>query len=104
MKCNTKPPVSLTKKQRDVLKEEIKNALVRKLEEYDREFDAIVLWVLREQLGFGKKRLERFYKMFFALSRELKNRYEEESPGLPAMAELKKIGVDVVEWANKYST
>lgn len=103
MRCNTKPPVPLTKKQKDILKEEIKEALIQKLEEYDREFDAMVLWILHKHLGFGKKRLERFYKTFFILSRELKKRYEEDSPGLAAMAELKKIGVDVVEWANKYN-
>lgn len=102
MKCNAKPTVNLTKKQKDVLKDEIGKALIKKLEEYDREFDAMVLWVLHEQLGFGKTRLERFYKTFFALSQELKQRYEEDSPGLPAMAELKSIGVDVVELANKY--
>ena len=58
MKCNVKVNPELTKKQRDILAEQVKSLFFEKLEEYDREFDA--------------------------------------------MAELKKIGVDVVEWDKKY--
>ena len=40
----------------------------RQLAEYDRkhirEIDALVLWELREQLGFGNKRLKKFYDNF----------------------------------------
>ena len=65
----------------------------RQLAEYDRkhirEIDALVLWELREQLGFGNKRLKKFYDNF--------------SRGVEALIrrctyKLKEIGCDLEKW------
>jgi hypothetical protein len=101
MKCNIREEVKLTNKQRKVLAEEVKALFMERLEEYDLEFDAMVLYTLHKVFGFGKERLERLYKTYFHESDSLKKRYEEDTPGFPAIAELQKIGVDVVEWHNK---
>lgn len=54
----------------------------RQLAEYDRkhirEIDALVLWELREQLGFGNKRLKKFYDNFSRGIEALIRRYEME--------------------------
>ena len=51
----------------------------KQLAEYDQkdtqEIDAIVLWVLRQTFGFGKKRLKRFYDNFIPAIEELVRRY-----------------------------
>ena len=52
----------------------------RQLAEYDRkhanELDAIILWQLHAQFGFGAKRLKRFYNRFKAEYFDLVKRYE----------------------------
>jgi len=52
----------------------------RQLAEYDRkhtlEIDAMILWTLHEQFGFGEKRLKRFYDSFARGLNELSGRYE----------------------------
>lgn len=98
MRCNVKEEIKLTNKQRKVLAEEVKTMFFGRLEEYDLEFDAMVLYSLHKAFGFGRDRLARFYNTYFREADELKKRYEEETPGFPAAAELKKIGVDVERW------
>ncbi len=60
--------------------------------------DAAVLYTMRRTLGFGKKRLERFYKEFTVEIEALKNHYEmpEDVPFL-CKEKLKEIGVDLDE-------
>ena len=60
----------------------------RQLAEYDRkhirEIDALVLWELREQLGFGNKRLKKFYDNF--------------SRGIEAFSEaINQLAADIVD-------
>ncbi len=55
-------------------------AIQSQFAEYDRkhalEIDAMILWQLHEQLGFGVKRLKRFYDNFVPAMDELISRYE----------------------------
>ena len=76
----------------------------RQLAEYDRkhlaEIDAMILWVLHDQFGFGPKRLRRFYDNFHACTNELIARYAMDTGDDIWLCTqmLKRIGVDVEEW------
>lgn len=76
----------------------------RQLAEYDRkhirEIDALVLWELREQLGFGNKRLKKFYDNFSRGIEALIRRYEMEQGDDVWLCtyKLKEIGCDLEKW------
>lgn len=76
----------------------------RQLAEYDRkhirEIDALVLWELREQLGFGNKRLKKFYDNFSRGIEALIRRYEIEQGDDVWLCtyKLKEIGCDLEKW------
>lgn len=76
----------------------------RQLAEYSRkhanEIDAIILWQLHMQYGFGEKRLRRFYDRFKAEYFDLIKRYEmDEGDNIWLNTyKLKEIGVDIESW------
>ena len=76
----------------------------RQLAEYDRkhliEIDAMILWVLHEQFGFGAKRLRRYYDSFRASTNALIERYQMDTGDDVWLCTqmLKRIGVDVEQW------
>ena len=76
----------------------------RQLAEYSRkhanEIDAIILWQLHAQYGFGEKRLRRFYDRFKAEYFDLIKRYEmdEDDNIWLNTYKLKEIGVDIESW------
>lgn len=76
----------------------------RQLTEYDRkhirEIDALVLWELHEQLGFGNKRLKKFYDNFSRGIEALIRRYEMEQGDDVWLCtyKLKEIGCDLEKW------
>lgn len=81
------------------------NRIVRaKCDEWDKkhedEIDALILWELRTQLGFGKTRLKRFYKNFSRAYEELRKRYEceDEDAIWVCQQKLREIGVDIRKW------
>lgn len=76
----------------------------RQLAVYDRghmlEVQAVFLWQLHTQLGFGPKRLKKFYDGFAPALRELTKRYELEDTDQIWLCThmLKQIGVDIDQW------
>lgn len=76
----------------------------RQLAEYDRkhaiEIDAMILWVLHQQLGWGEKRLRRFYDNFASEVDALVQRYQmdEEDKVWLCTQKLKDCGIDVEQW------
>lgn len=90
----------LTASERKAMEMEIK----RQMAEYDRknimEIDALILWELHEQLGFGEKRLKQFYDAFNERFYELIRRYEmEDSDGVwLCTKKLKDLGIDLEAW------
>lgn len=76
----------------------------RQLAEYDRkhirEIDALVLWELHEQFGFGVKRLKKFYENFSRSVEALVSRYEMDQGDDVWLCtyKLKEIGCDLEEW------
>ena len=87
----------LTSAQRRAMNQEIRNQLA----EYDRknelEIDAMVLWVLHEQFGFGPKRLRHFYDAFSYAMDERVNRYVMDDSDQPWLCtyKWKEIGIDL---------
>lgn len=80
----------------------------KQLREWDlkhaREIDAIVLWILHEEFGFGYKRLKRFHDSFNPAIRGLVDRYELEESDLIWLCtkKLKEHGEDLDEWYKEY--
>lgn len=75
-------------------RQEIKRQILEAQNQYDDLSDALMLWTLHEECGFGKARLERFYKSFLRLNKELQSYYMTDSQ-FPASEKLKAIGVDL---------
>ena len=67
-----------------------------------KELDSIILWALREEFGFGRRRMRRIYRRANRGFRELIAKYEMED--LPeekvwlCTHKLKEYGVDLDEW------
>ena len=95
----------LTKDEQKALDIEIYNQLAERDREWETDMDALALYVLRVHLGFGKKRLRRFYDAFTIEHKALREHYamqNEEGAGVwLAKRKLKEIGVDVEEWAKE---
>lgn len=75
----------------------------RQCEEYTRSnidnIDAMILWHLHEEFGFGKKRLMRFYETFSERMKETSEYYLLEENKMPWLyrEKLKRYGIDVAE-------
>lgn len=90
----------LTNKEQKAMEIEICKCMA----EYDRknemEVDALVLWHLRTQLGFGEERLKRFFLNFVPAYKKLVDRYEL-GPGEHLWLYTKMLkddGIDIEEW------
>lgn len=66
----------LTAAERKAMNMEIQRQLAEYTRAHELEIDALILWQLHEQLGFGPKRLKRFYDNFAPAIKDLINRYE----------------------------
>lgn len=99
MKANTKNKPVVNAVEHAMLCE-----IQRQIAEFDKqhaqEFDAMVLWVLNKEFGFGEKRLRRYYDRFSPVLHELITRYELGKADTPWICkeDLKKIRVDLDEW------
>ena len=91
--------VELNKKEQKILDEEINKQLLEADAKFTNDMDACVLWVLHTHLGFGYRRLRRFWNAFKAEHKRLREHYEmpEDSAWL-ALYKLKEMGVDVEAW------
>lgn len=76
----------------------------RQLAEYDlkhaNELDAMILWHLHEEFGFGPKRLKQFYDTFAVRLDELIKHYEMTDSDMVWLCtyKLKQYGIDIEEW------
>ena len=90
----------LSAAERKALDMEIK----RQIAEYDKknklELQALILWQLHAQLGFGEKRLRKFYDIFDNEMDALIERYqlEECDKAWICTEKLKEMGVDIESW------
>ena len=97
-KLNMSPEV------RDAMEAEAERMAKQAIDEMNRknedEIDAMVLYILHEEFGFGEKRLKKFYNCFADGLRELGERYqmnEYDDRLWLCQRKLKEIGIDIPE-------
>ena len=92
----------LTAAEKKAIDIEIQKELAEYNSNHSTELDAIFLYQLHEQLGFGIDRLRRFYEGFAPAVRALTERYlmetEEEKIWI-CTHKLKELGVDLEKWS-----
>ena len=90
----------LSAAERKAMTLEIQRQLSEYTEKHRLEIDAIVLWVFHAQLGWGPKRLRRFYDRFGDELDALLKRYEMDDDDRTWLCTflLKKLGVDIEQW------
>lgn len=81
----------------------------KQLDEFDRkhavELDALVLWILHTEFGFGEKRLRRFYERFGTEIRNLTKRYllEDDDAVWLCTFKLEEAGIDIKKWNEDFT-
>lgn len=90
----------LTNKEREAIDIEINKQIRNRSVQYANDIDAAILYQLHVQLGFGKKRLRRFYDSWKQIHDSLLDHYEmtNDDGTWLCMNKLKEIGVDVEAW------
>lgn len=89
----------LTAAERKAMDIEINRQIVEADRQYTDNIDAMVLYTLRVHLGFGPKRLRRFWEAFSAEHDKLIRYYEmPDDFAWLCKAKLKEAGVDVETW------
>lgn len=91
---------TLTADEKKAVRMEIQRELVEYNKKNNQELDALILWHLHEEFGFGKKRLRRFYESFFPALKALAERYELDDSDRVWICSyrLKEYGIDLDEW------
>lgn len=94
---------SLTASEKKALDIEIKRQLADYDKKHELELDALVLWTLHEQFGFGQERLRRFYNSFGDSINRLIEHYElDDSDKIWICTEkLKDYGINLEDWAKE---
>ena len=97
---NVKITHQMTVAQQRAMDAEIDRQIAVNLEAVRVNLEALILWNLREQLGFGKKRLKRFHDAFAPALREMQDFYamhDDRAQEWLCKRKLRDIGVDVEE-------
>jgi hypothetical protein len=93
----------LTADERKAIDIEIRKQLAEMDRKNSCEFDAMVLYILHKEFGFGPKRLKQFYDNFTEGLKNMLERYEMDESDQVWLCtyKLKQIGVDVEKWHNE---
>ena len=93
-------PYQLTSKERKAMNDEINRQIAESHSKYLTEVDAMVLYTLHTELGFGKERLRRFWEALSINHKELIKRYEmpDDFPWLCSYFLKQNLGIDIEEW------
>lgn len=88
-----------TKAQRAAIKAEAQKQVYEARDKLFNDMDAVIMWVLHEEFGFGKKRMRRFFEAFIREYRGLQEFYElgSDTPFV-CKKKLMEIGVDIDKW------
>ena len=76
---------------------EINQQCIEADERLSLDIDAAVLWTLHRHLGFGVKRLHRFYLEMAAEHRRMREYYQMDDT-YPERYKLKELGADIEAW------
>lgn len=92
--------VQLSKKEQEAMNKEINRQIIEREQQFFLDYDCMVLWTLHTQLGFGEKRLKKFYESFTEQHKELIDYYKcDDDSGKLCRHKLKDIGYDVEKWS-----
>lgn len=93
---------NLTRDEETALNMEIQKRIAALDRNNTDEVDALILWILHAEFGFGKERLRKFYERFNPKLDELAARYEMTDKGdeiwLATYMLKDKLGIDIHEW------
>lgn len=96
--------VNFNKKEQEVITYEINKQIIEREQEFFLNYDCMVLWTLHTHLGFGEKRLKRFYEVFSKQHKDLMDYYMcDDDSGKLCKYKLECIGCDVQNWADTLS-
>ena len=91
--------------QRKAMEDEIKRQMAEYDEKNTLEIDAMVLWVLYSQFGFGKKKLRKFIDIFNkeldALSERFVMDKKDDIIWLCIRRLKDEAGIDISEWSKE---
>ena len=97
--------VELSPEMRKAMNAEAERMAKQAIDEMNREnedeLDAMALYILHSEFGFGEKRLKRFYTRFSLGLRELGERYqmnEYEDRLWLCKKKLSEAGIDISKW------
>lgn len=94
----------LSAAERKAMELEINRQIAESERNHTNNIDILVLYTLHVHLGFGKKRLRRFYEAFVGEYNRLLDHYEMPDDNVwLADTALKRIGVDVTAWNEETS-
>lgn len=90
----------LTAAEKKAMNIEIEKQLAEYTRKHEVELNAMILYVLHEQLGFGEQRLRRFFDRFSVEIDALIRYYEMEDEDVEWLCtkKLLEIGIDVAAW------
>lgn len=93
----------LSANEQKALDKEVNRQLAEATRKHALNIDALVLWHLHEEYGWGPKRLRRFFDTFSIAIKELSDWYEmeETDQGWLASYKLKEYGIDIEEWSKE---
>ena len=96
--------VELNAKEQAILDQKVKEAINEVMPEYiadaAKEMDAIILWYLHEELGFGEKRLRKFFDEFHIKLDDLMKWYQmgQSDKSFLCGYKLEQYGIDISKW------
>lgn len=97
----------LPNKTRKAIEDELRRQTGENVRNLSLNIQALVLWSLRKQLGFGKKRLLRFQESFLPLIQELQDHYQldnaRETEFVCAKNLRDEVGIDVEQLNEMFS-
>lgn len=84
----------------DEVDRQIDERLEQKLTKHYNDLDAMTLYTLHEEFGFGVKRLRRFYEAVLRMHKQVSSFYEMDGDDFffVCKSKLKEIGVDIDAW------
>ena len=85
-----------TSQSKKAMIREINRQTLEQQDKFIQAIDAMILWTLHLELGFGKKRLKRFYNAVIRNYKEMCEYYQMDDT-YPAEYKLREIGVDLDE-------
>lgn len=87
----------MTPEMNTAMLHEINQQCIEADERLSLDVDAVVLWTLHRHLGFGVKRLHRFYLAMAAEHHRMREYYQMDDT-YPERYKLKELGADIEAW------